>query len=565
MSKEIVILNPKSMEDSIDSMKVSMLLKDNGKYAINISYLDSEKILYEKEFDSEKDSRLEYYNILRIADDIQKLINSREIDQAKQKTAELFTKFDKPKSRTELIRHEMLLNTDKFKVIKTAEENSKLKYSIEEILKAIDRTSEFELRESLFGEDEYIDTPGDWYIEINERPDETPDIVEYMRRNMGEREFNRLIEWIKNNSDKVNKFMETRKTVKVSYRTFKQGGYFVLIRNIKPEDINKVIAELEQYPHISIVKEAFGEKATEETDTEKKGEYVFISEEEAAADPSKVKFYVVSMIIYDKDLLAWKQRKEVAGYPIKVLKAFGGIVKIAQPLEKPTIEEILKERPWVVKRIKRYPPGYAEGFKTAPYAKDPRVEKSIEKINELLDSINIANEEIERIQTEALEKVMPDIEKIEESKRMTCEKIQQEANELAQVLQISKETLLNIKENLAVLIKYGTDREEVKLTKEWVLNKLNEIYPEAVKQMSDAIDGLKSQAPLIVEKILEIIQKQASDEQEINVFKQIKGWKFFESIVNFFKNLVNKFKSVLSGINNFAVELEKRINMISER
>jgi hypothetical protein len=86
-----------------------------------------------------------------------------------------------------------------------SEEELNKEYSKEDILITIDSTPQADLVDELFGsEEEYIDTPGFYY---EEKEDYGDDILSFMKSNMGEQEFNKLIEWIDNNPEKVNNFM----------------------------------------------------------------------------------------------------------------------------------------------------------------------------------------------------------------------------------------------------------------------------------------------------------------------------------------------------------------------
>lgn len=77
---------------------------------------------------------------------------------------------------------------------------------VRKILKVIDKTPEHELKR-IMGK-KYIDTPGNFKDEKN---DYYNDIVVYMERNMGHRDFERLLKWISSHPKEVRTLMRLYK------------------------------------------------------------------------------------------------------------------------------------------------------------------------------------------------------------------------------------------------------------------------------------------------------------------------------------------------------------------
>ena len=74
---------------------------------------------------------------------------------------------------------------------------------LEKILIKIDKTPQFTLKDELFGEKEYIDTPGAWSKEKKYYED----IFDYYRQNMSSERFDELLKWIQTHQADVRKFM----------------------------------------------------------------------------------------------------------------------------------------------------------------------------------------------------------------------------------------------------------------------------------------------------------------------------------------------------------------------
>lgn len=641
MEKELQIVDPKSLENSVDNMTITRELRDDGKYSVYLRYSDSDEILKQSEFDDEESSRLKYYEVLQVAADIAKLVENQEIEQAKKKTAELFSKFVEPIESTEIIRHEMLIDDPKFKVIKTADKKHVV---IDDDVLDKEITS---LNDKIeIDKDKIVSEIPDWSMETNngytlDYSTKISSLVVYDGRRIAgvyknvhssllplivdifqnkyaievlekknlnkiaEEETNEIIE-----KDEVaeepkvtaeavilsslmanrtrtqeelaadleeagypggsgvanirlqemqskglvdiqmmgpkmkvvtitpagrNKMRDIETNISKAAGTYhtpvEERGYFLLIKDVKPEDINKVMAELEQLPHIAVTKEAFSNEKDED------GENVYIDDAGVASNPSAVDFYNVSMVIYDKDVPAFENKKDIAGYKAELIEAK---------------TKTAAEPAWKVKKIKTAPKGYGDTAPQAPYA-DARVVEGVQKIEGLMNSIDAANKEIQAIQKETASKTTP----IEEAKAKTSKELTDTLALVAEQLDVGKEKLVKIKNNLGLLATVSEDRKDAKLTKDWILEKLNEKFPDASKYMETVINGLQAQQDLIKEKVMTLFEMKT--EQEFDMFKYAKIAGILDGIINWFKGLANKLTSALGWTENLDEQLENKV------
>ena len=77
---------------------------------------------------------------------------------------------------------------------------------LKKVLLKIDRTSDYDLRETLFKGYEYIDTPGDYKSEKKYYSD----VFDYYKSNMGEESYKKLIEFLNKHPKEVSEFMRKK-------------------------------------------------------------------------------------------------------------------------------------------------------------------------------------------------------------------------------------------------------------------------------------------------------------------------------------------------------------------